>query len=269
MSDYWRSVFDANRAEAYDKRRESGPFSDLIKVKRMILWRLIKRFLPEETASPILEVGGGTGYWGIRVAQLGYRVTITDISQGMLHRARENVDDASVSDLVAIVEADAEDLSLFEESRFGAVLALGDVLSYCSDASRALKEIRRVIKTGGYLIGDVENRYGLLNNDRRVRNWKDLRRAVLRGEAFFPEQKDDIPIHQFSPPELKNTLEKAGWVIKALYPSDLLFTMMDRKLFAQTVAASLPELVELEEHLREDSSLLGRGPDIQYLVEKV
>lgn len=52
----------------------------------------IRRFLPKNQDAVILDAGGGTGIWSIELAKLGYRVMLTDISQGMLEKAkRESV----------------------------------------------------------------------------------------------------------------------------------------------------------------------------------
>lgn len=57
-----------------------------------ITWDNITRFLPEDRGGVILDAGGGTGFWAVQVAELGYRVVLVSMSAGMLDRARKNVD---------------------------------------------------------------------------------------------------------------------------------------------------------------------------------
>lgn len=45
---------------------------------------------------PALDLGTGSGVWGVRLAQRGWEVTGIDIVKKALHRARERVDEAGV-----------------------------------------------------------------------------------------------------------------------------------------------------------------------------
>ena len=47
----------------------------------------IKRFVPENLDSLILDAGGGTGIWSIELARMGYKVIMTDIEakNGVIH----------------------------------------------------------------------------------------------------------------------------------------------------------------------------------------
>ena len=51
----------------------------------------IQRFLPKDKGATILDAGGGTGIWSIELARMGYHVVLTDISQGMLKKAKKKV----------------------------------------------------------------------------------------------------------------------------------------------------------------------------------
>ena len=44
------------------------------KLYHEIIWENIKLFLPKNKDAIILDAGGGTGYWAIRLAQYGYKV---------------------------------------------------------------------------------------------------------------------------------------------------------------------------------------------------
>lgn len=61
---------------------------------------------------PALDVGCGSGVWGVRLAQRGWQVTGLDIVEKAIRRARERVDEAGVEmrlvqgDVTALREAD-------------------------------------------------------------------------------------------------------------------------------------------------------------------
>jgi SAM-dependent methyltransferase len=63
---------------------------------------------------PALDLGTGSGVWGVRLAQRGWEVTGVDIVEKALRRARERIDEAGVEmrlvhgDVTALQEADVE-----------------------------------------------------------------------------------------------------------------------------------------------------------------
>ncbi len=74
----------------------------------------------------VLDLGGGPGRYTIWLAQRGYAVTLADLSPNLLAIARERIAQAGVAHRVeAVVEADACDLSRWEDGRFAAVVSLG------------------------------------------------------------------------------------------------------------------------------------------------
>jgi SAM-dependent methyltransferase len=80
LRDYWD-----RDAETYD-RSPSHSASDPVEAAA---WRAaLRRALPEPPAS-VLDIGAGTGAMTLLAAELGYRVTALDLSEGMLAQARE------------------------------------------------------------------------------------------------------------------------------------------------------------------------------------
>lgn len=95
----------------------------------------------------VLEVGAGTGKNLLHYPD-GARIIATDLSSGMLARAREKA--ARGSRRVGFVVTDAEDLA-FKDSVFDRVVA---TCVFCSvpDPVRGLKEARRVLRPGGEIL---------------------------------------------------------------------------------------------------------------------
>ena len=149
------------------------------------------------------------------------------------------------------------------------MLALGDPLSHCHDAARALREILRVTGPGGVLIGDVENRYAALRDGRRAESWQHATRVLSDGIARWSGEGDFAPIRAFTPSEVRGVIEESGWRCESLYPSDLLASIVRRDMFETAVTERpMDELVALGERLREDASLLGCGTEIQFVARK-
>jgi SAM-dependent methyltransferase len=249
---------------AMDRRKDRAP-----QINRALLWEIIERHLPDDRSAPILDLGGGTGVWALRVAREGYRVVLVDISPGLLSCAREKIKAAALSKLITITQADICDLGELEQASFPLVLALGDPLSYCSDAEEALRQIRRVAVEHGYLIGDVENRYRAALSARRASNWEDAKRILLEGVAHWPDPENPAPIREFTPAEINELLGKTGWSVISLHPSSVVASSVSDEILREVCAteAGMKDVIALEQQLREDSALLGCGTEIQFVAQ--
>lgn len=103
----------------------------------------------------VLDVACGTGIVTLRAAEAvgrSGRVVGTDISEEMLRRAAATARAAGLEQ-VELRRMEAEELA-FPDASFDAVLcALG--LMYVTDAPRALREARRVLRPGGRYVAAV------------------------------------------------------------------------------------------------------------------
>ncbi|MBE0467174.1 MAG: class I SAM-dependent methyltransferase, partial [Candidatus Desulforudis sp.] len=102
----------------------------------------------------VLDVGTGTGFAALILAELGHRVTGIDWSAAMLDRAREKARDAGLE--VALVEGETEALP-FTDASFEA-LAARHVLWTLAEPEQALAEWFRVLKPGGRVFADFSPR---------------------------------------------------------------------------------------------------------------
>ena len=100
-----------------------------------------------EANQSVLELGcGNGGIWASNVNKVheGVKLTLTDISEGMLEAARENTKSLGS---VEYRVADAQDIP-FAENSFDIVIA-NHMLYHVPDISKALGEISRVLKPDG------------------------------------------------------------------------------------------------------------------------
>jgi ubiquinone/menaquinone biosynthesis C-methylase UbiE len=98
----------------------------------------------------VLELGSGSGdLWKENLERIpkDWQVTLSDISSGMLEEARNALDKSAHPFYFEVV--DAESIP-FKDSSFDAVIA-NLILYHVSDVSKALSEIRRVLKPNGRL----------------------------------------------------------------------------------------------------------------------
>ena len=123
-----------------------------------VVWAAVQRVLEQSgsDAGParILDIGGGTGGFAVRLAALGHRVTVVDPSPDALAALGRRAAESGVTDLVTGIQGDISDLgtgvgSLVDEP-VDLVLCHG-VLEVVPDPRAALTTLRDVLRPGGNL----------------------------------------------------------------------------------------------------------------------
>lgn len=99
----------------------------------------------------ILDVATGTGDFAIQALSLDPEKIIgVDISEGMLAIGRRKIEARRLSDKVALLRGDSENLE-FEENKFDAVTVAFGVRNF-ENLEKGLAEILRVLRPGGMLV---------------------------------------------------------------------------------------------------------------------
>jgi ubiquinone/menaquinone biosynthesis C-methylase UbiE len=178
------------------------------------------RYLP--AGSRIIDVGGGPGRYAIWLAQRGNTVTLVDLSPELLTIARARVHEAGVEDRVTeIVEADACDLSRWENGSFDAALSLGPFYHLPAPADRisAARELARVLRPGGHLFVAVMPRLAFLRRTMAVPEERHhlldaaWMRRLLDDGVFVNEVAGRFSLgYGVRPGEIERLLESQGFV---------------------------------------------------------
>jgi len=175
-----------------------------------------------------LEVGAGTGYFGLNLLQSGVvrEVTCTDISTGMIARLGANAERLGLQ--VKTARAEAESLP-FASGSFDFVLGHA-VLHHLPDLERAFAEFYRVLEPGGRMVFAGEpSRLGdrLAGIPKRgavavAPLWRAMMRAAASASSLAdarstPTIQDDrnlerlVDVHSFVPGELSALAQRAGF----------------------------------------------------------
>lgn len=141
--------------EKYDKQMDNL----YIKLWYEIVEYYLKLYLPEKGL--VLDAGGGTGEWSIRVARINknLRIINCDISKGMLERAQEKIEKLNLHERIENQVCDIMNFP-YRDNQFDFVMCLGDSLSFCKDTERAFGELVRVTKPSGRIHISVNTFWG-------------------------------------------------------------------------------------------------------------
>jgi ubiquinone/menaquinone biosynthesis C-methylase UbiE len=146
-SGFWRDVYQLQDVYAviHQLRRST------------VLGWVDELHLPPE--SQVLEVGCGAGGMTVALARRGYVVTALDSVPAMLAETRRLARKTGSTKYVKTARVDVHDISI-KANTFSLVLALG-VIPWLQSPRKALEEMARVLKPGGFLMINSDNRWRL------------------------------------------------------------------------------------------------------------
>jgi SAM-dependent methyltransferase len=256
-------AYHDHEAPAYDAKYDEIPF--FTKVYEPVTWDNIRRFLPPLPAR-VLDAGGGTGRWTAILAQMGYEVTLTDISQGMLDVARAKIEAAGLADRVTILRQDIRDMYALAPESFDLVLAEGDPVGYCEDHVAAIRELARVVRKGAHVIASVDSRVAATHHLNQLDF--DAAEALLRTGKMKWHDEDEAfayPIHAFTIPELAGVFEANGLRVVRVLGKPVFLNRLQPEVRDRVLAdeALTRRLVELECRYADDPGWAGSGGHIE------
>ena len=200
------------KTASYEWRRlKQNPYHE---IEFFVTMHFLIKYLPEKGL--ILDAGGGLGRYTIELAKRGYDLTLLDLAPEMLKMAERKIRRAGVKKSIKqIVEGSVEDLSMFCDETFDAVLCLGAPLCHIRNPQRREKAVRelRVAKKDAPIFASVISRLGLLktlliefqHEIHYAKHHLEVGDYVpgVHGEGF-------TAAHWFQPEELRHLFEAQG-----------------------------------------------------------
>jgi len=199
----------------------------------------------ETSGLRVLDVGCGQGIDVYRYALAGARASGVDLTPRHVELAREHL--AAMELEADILEGDAEQLP-FEDASFDRVSSNG-VLHHTPDMPKALREIRRVLVSGGEACVIVYNRNSFHYWLTQVLYWGVLRGGLLRERSMAGVLSRRVErssvgarplVLVYSPKAVAHLLRDAGFVgvtttVRHFQPRDTPVTGLLAKLRIRTL----------------------------------
>ena len=227
---------------------------------------IIKDVLPDKSVR-ILDAGGGTGRITLPLAKLGYQVTLSDLSPGMLTIAGEKLRKEGLVNKVEIKEADISSMP-FSDETFGLVICLH--CPFCNaDSLEAAKELSRVLKRGGVIVVDALSRYWAAM--RLFESDPEFALKLFKSEKNHAYDAYGDWQRVFSPDEFQEIFNRNGIKTVKMYGN---FYQLPQLLSAEYrekqegAEAFFSQLIEVITRLNKIPSVMGMARELVLVGEK-
>jgi 2-polyprenyl-3-methyl-5-hydroxy-6-metoxy-1,4-benzoquinol methylase len=267
-------AFDPDIAAHYELDQEHGRlFADgRPRLEYLRTIELLQRVLPAPPAK-VLDVGGGTGVYGVPLAELGFTVHVVDPVDLHVERATQLAFEHNLGNMTAAV-GDARDLTLYT-AEYDAVLLLGPLyhLTEVADRIRAFQQAIEAARPGGVVVGVGISRYASLLDGMKSGILGDpefrpiVERDLIDGQHRNPDPRSRpqffTTAYFHHPDELRAEATAAGLTEVELFaiegPAWILENAddIDNQVFVARMTESEPAMIAVSAHMM----VVGRVQD--------
>ena len=234
-----------------------------------ITWRAIKPHIPRDQSAHCLDLGCGTGKWGLKLLKTGLATTFVDHSAAMIEQTRAKLDEMGAKGKKgSVLVADIIDLSALPDARFALTVAMGDPLSICSDPFRAAREMFRVCKPGGVVIATADNKLAAIDHYVERGNLDALEEFVHTGRTNWltADERERFELTTFTPATLRKLFERAGMEVVDLAGKTIIPVRQNKHLFTHPDAVQ--RLLRLEAEASKDPAAAARAGHLQIVARR-
>ncbi len=228
-----------------------------------LTWDHLKAHLPTNPALPVLDLGCGTGKWGLKLAKSGFSVTCVDISGAMIERARRKFGESGFDDRCSFVQADICDLSSLPKGEFSLAVAFGEPICCASSPQKALKQIRKRLTEDGILVATFDNRWAALDYYLERGQLKEMNAFIGSGQTHWltKDADEQFELHTYAPSQVVKLLERCGFEVIDLVGKTVLPMRRYRSYLEDAVQRRA--WLKIEKRLWRDPAAIGRAAHIQ------
>lgn len=242
-------------------------------------WHFIQKYLPE--TGTVLDNGAGPGKYAMKLAQKGYKVTLTDLVPTLVEFAESKASELGIDEYFdGFHVADARDLSKLHDEQFDASLALGPMyhLQKEQDRNLAIQELNRVTKQDGIVyVAFMPRVKHVLTSLLFPDHWKpnDNMESIMNfketGEFNHSDEGRFTGAYYFDIDDIKPFMESHGFETLNLIGSSNLGTLLSKEQWTYWQNRGEKEYGQLIELLKEaatDPHILGVSSHLLYIGKK-
>lgn len=234
-----------------------------------VVWNALREVLEaQDGPSSVVDIGGGTGGFAVRVAELGHRVMVIDPSPDALAILARRADECGVADLVTGHQGDLDSLAdlVAEQSGAGAdVVLCHGVLEIVEDPTAALAALARVLRPGGTLSLLVGQRHAAVVT-RAMAGHFGQARALL--DPTTGDRTQDVGAQRrFTADEITAVLDETGFATRSMHAVRVFVDLVPSSLVDLEPGAARA-LVELEQAVATRPEYLTLATQIHTLATR-
>ncbi len=228
-----------------------------------LTWEYLRPYLPRDLSHPVVDLGCGTGKWGIRLLKGGIAVTFVHISGAKVERARRKVEEMGIGARATFVQGDLEELGALRGAGFALATALGEPLGSTENPGRALKEIRALLRPGGVLAATFDNRLAAIEFYLEKGDAGELAGFLRSGRTHWltKDAEERFELWTYSPEGARELMERAHFEVLSVRGKTVLPMRRYRTMLEDPVQAR--KLLAIEKQLSGRADAIGRAAHVQ------
>ena len=224
------------------------------------MWEALRPVL-DGTAGDVLDIGGGTGGFAVRVAELGHRVRVVDPSPDALAALDRRAHESGVADRVTGQQGDLSTLLDVTGPDTADVVLCHGVLEVVDDPAAALATIAEVLRPGGVLSLLVAQRHAAVVARAMAGHFQQAK-ALL--DSTEPHGRAG---RRFTREELDTLLPAAGLTPTAVHAIRVFSDLVPGSLLDLEPGATAA-LVELEHAVAERPEYLPLAAQVHVIAQR-
>ena len=230
-----------------------------------VVWDALRPALGEGTGRDVLDIGGGTGGFAVRVAELGHRVSVVDPSPDALAALDRRAHERGVAARVTGQQGELSTLLEVTGPASADVVLCHGVLEIVEDPSAALEVLARVLRPGGTLSLLVAQRHAAVIARAMAGHFQQARSLLEPG----PGEPGPGGRHgrRFTHGELTALVSAAGLVVDSVHGIRVFTDLVPGSLLDLEPGAT-QALVELERAVAERSEYLPLATQLHLLAHR-
>ena len=208
----------------------------------------------------MVDIGGGTGGFAVRVAELGHRVTVVDPSPDALATLGRRAEESGVGDRVTARQGDLDSLAdLVPAGSVDVVLCHG-VLEIVDDPEAAVAALAAVLRPGGVLSLLVAQRHAAVVARAMAGHFQQAR-------ALLDDPTAVGATHRFTTAEVATLLDGGGFDVTGMHAVRVFVDLVPSSLVDLEPGAAAA-LVELERAVADRPEFLPLGTQTHVLATR-
>lgn len=231
-----------------------------------VVWSALSAVLDGQSAAEVLDIGGGTGGFAVRVAGLGHRVRVIDPSPDALAALARRADEQGLTGRIVAQQGELSTLlDLVEPASVDVVLCHG-VLEVVPDVPAALATLATVLRPGGTLSLLVAQRHAAVLT-RAMAGHFEQAKAVLEGGPGEAPASGKGAGRRYTAEEVARLLVGAGFTVTAQHGVRV-FTDLVPGAVLDSEPGATEALIELEQAVAELPEYVALATQLHVLARR-